>query len=369
MERQEGEALRSVAREAKSLHSLKRSGAWARQKEKKPGVSVFVNYVRKRIHQTTLKDAFSEYGKVIDTYIAYHNLKRIKNNYTFAFVRFACWEDAVRAVERGNNRRMGGFCVKVYIEKKDARLSETNIVPCSKAQKSMASNKSFARKVTNERSFKDVLLGITQEVEKVSAPSKEGCFETDITLQIPFSPSEANCLKNSFVGQVKGMYNADFVQEALRSDGFNIKVSTWSGFYVIVQCLEVEQVEIFWDLKKSLMESWFEDIDTVDNFLSKKKLKIWVNIEGLPLFAWHATVIESIAKKWGHVVKIDDDTLARNRFDVARVLLGVTFISDVPTPLPLISMETSSTSECQQLSSKTLGAGLMKSACRRPPMK
>ncbi|KAK8711440.1 hypothetical protein V6N13_146722 [Hibiscus sabdariffa] len=77
------------------------------------------------------------------------------------------------------------------------------------------------------------------------------------------------------------------------------------------------------------MEYWFEDIDTVDNFLSKKKLKIWLNIEGLPLFAWHATVIESIAKKWGHVVKIDDDTLVRNIFDVARVLIGVTSVSDV----------------------------------------
>ncbi|KAK8696432.1 hypothetical protein V6N13_001567 [Hibiscus sabdariffa] len=46
--------------------------------------------------------------------------------------------------------------------------------------------------------------------------------------------------------------------------------------------------------------------------------------------AWHATVIESIASKWGRVISIDADTLERNKFDYARVLLGVSSITDVP---------------------------------------
>ncbi|KAK8561409.1 hypothetical protein V6N12_048481 [Hibiscus sabdariffa] len=102
-------------------------GVRRHQKIANVGVSVFVNFVSKRIHKATLRDAFSEYGKVIGTYIAYHNVKRIKNKHTFAFVRFASRDDTERAVERGNNRRMDGFYIKVFLEKKHTRTVGTDV--------------------------------------------------------------------------------------------------------------------------------------------------------------------------------------------------------------------------------------------------
>ncbi|KAK8669846.1 hypothetical protein V6N13_104615 [Hibiscus sabdariffa] len=79
------------------------------------GVSVFVNFVSKRIHRAIVRDVFSEYGNVIGTYMAYHNVKRTKSKHTFAFVRFASREDADKTVTRGNNRRMDGFYIKVFL--------------------------------------------------------------------------------------------------------------------------------------------------------------------------------------------------------------------------------------------------------------
>ncbi|KAK8653816.1 hypothetical protein V6N13_127799 [Hibiscus sabdariffa] len=38
----------------------------------------------------------------------------------------------------------------------------------------------------------------------------------------------------------------------------------------------------------------------------------------------------AIISKWGNVIKIDDDTMNRNRFDYARVLASVSSLSDVP---------------------------------------
>ncbi|KAK8482298.1 hypothetical protein V6N11_084144 [Hibiscus sabdariffa] len=322
--------FRSYVGEEKKENGRNNAGEWKRATNKRLGVTIFMEFVSKRIHRAALMEAFSEYGRVLDVCIAYYNKKRYSRKYTFAFVRFARWEDAAKAVVRGNNRRMDGFHVKVYFDKKYQESCGKGMVSSCRSQQELASTIKYNSKVVKGRSFKDALLGITIPEETGGMPPKKAYGEDPIELQIAFSPSESEWLKNSFVGQVKGMYSVEIVQEELKSEGFNIKVCYWSGFYVIIQCLEEEQVQIFWDLRQSLMDSWFDDIDTVDNFLAKKKLKIWINIEGLPMAAWHATVIESIASKWGIVISIDADTLERNKFDYAQVLLGVSSITDVP---------------------------------------
>ncbi|XP_039050661.1 transformer-2 protein homolog beta-like [Hibiscus syriacus] len=71
----------------------------------------------KRTHQATLRDVFSEYGEVVDSFIVYRNQKRVGKNKTFAFVRFKRWLDTVRAVERGDKRKLDGFMIRVFMEK------------------------------------------------------------------------------------------------------------------------------------------------------------------------------------------------------------------------------------------------------------
>ncbi|KAK8652113.1 hypothetical protein V6N13_061135 [Hibiscus sabdariffa] len=56
------------------------------------GVSVFVTNVSKKIYHSSLKATFQVYGKVVDTFITYNNLRRRYKDTTFAFVRFK--EDA-----------------------------------------------------------------------------------------------------------------------------------------------------------------------------------------------------------------------------------------------------------------------------------
>ncbi|KAK8492259.1 hypothetical protein V6N12_073318 [Hibiscus sabdariffa] len=206
------------------------------------GVPVFVDCVSKRIHRLSLKEAFSAYGEVLDVYIVYNNPSRINKRCTFAFVRYPSYEEALKAVELANNRRMDGFNVKVDFSK-----------------------------LTNGRSFKEVLMA---KLLSTTEDSEHG--------------------NSKEVGQVKGMYDANFVEQALKSEGFKVKVSPWSGFFVIIHFVEQEQIQIFWDLKASLLESWFVDIDTVEHFSSENKLKVWVTLENLPLVAWNNELFKSI---------------------------------------------------------------------------
>ncbi|KAK8663275.1 hypothetical protein V6N13_083098 [Hibiscus sabdariffa] len=89
----------------------------AKDRQPRSGVMVFVDYVSKRIHKASLKEAFSGYGRVTDVYIAYYNPRRSRKRYTFAFVRFSTRAEAVKAIEMGNNRSMDGFYLKVFMGK------------------------------------------------------------------------------------------------------------------------------------------------------------------------------------------------------------------------------------------------------------
>ncbi|KAE8677198.1 hypothetical protein F3Y22_tig00111542pilonHSYRG00126 [Hibiscus syriacus] len=82
-------------------------GDWKRER-RQLGVSVFVDNVSKRVPQMALKELFQSYRAVLDTYIAYSNLKRKTMKTTFAFVRFRNWDEAKRDVKSGYGRQIDG---------------------------------------------------------------------------------------------------------------------------------------------------------------------------------------------------------------------------------------------------------------------
>ncbi|KAK8637240.1 hypothetical protein V6N13_064664 [Hibiscus sabdariffa] len=154
-------------------------------------------------------------------------------------------------------------------------------------------------------------------------------------------------LKNYFIGQISAMYVHSFVQQILQSEGFEVKVSSWSGVYSIIQFEVVEQLEIFWDLKESMLKDWFCDIDSVENFMNEKKLRVWACIEGLPLEVWNESSLVTIASQWGNVIRLDTDTAERNRLDIAKILLGVKGLSSIP---PFLSIEVNGVSHFLRVS-------------------
>ncbi|KAK8564910.1 hypothetical protein V6N13_020043 [Hibiscus sabdariffa] len=287
-------------------------------------------------------EAFSGYGKVIDTYIAYNNPGRQEKRYTFVFVRFSNCEEATKAVKLGNNRRIDGFTIKVFLgNNQDKTYKSEEATAANKSFTSKANKKEFD-KFTNRRSYKEVLL--KKNISEDTGPAFTAPIEKHSEIHDRPKPvvdpyhfsipaKELEWMDNCLVGQIKVMHDASFVEQALISDGFKVKVSVWLGYYAILQFKEQEQIEIFWDLKKSLLESWFDDIDCLEHFSSLKKLKVWVTLENVPIVAWNNTMFNSIASRWRSVIKIDDDTFQKNRFDNARILMGIKCLSDVPSSI------------------------------------
>ncbi|KAK8626247.1 hypothetical protein V6N13_133898 [Hibiscus sabdariffa] len=260
---------------------------------------------------------------------------------TFAFVRFMNLWEALSAVDLANNRRMDDFIIKVFLDKKVQMVAKgPSSVERSKAQH--APTKVNMNRFKDERSYKDALLnpsklGLIDEndgpinvpsvIAEASRPAVENKYEP---ISINIQDSDGEWLNKCLICQISAMYDAEVVQQFLQSEGFKVKVSCWYGFYAIIRFEEEEHIDIFWDLKDSLLKPWFSDIDSMEKFMKSKKLRIWVCIEGFPLHAWNDFAILSIGRRWGEVISLDTDTNKKNRFDVARILVGVNCLSDVP---------------------------------------
>ncbi|KAK8655417.1 hypothetical protein V6N13_107993 [Hibiscus sabdariffa] len=197
-----------------------------RQPEKfssQKGVSVFVNFVSKRIHPRTPREAFKGYGRLVDVYIAYKNVSRLGLKSTFAFVRFASRKEALLAVQNANNRLMDGFKINVFLDKKTS--------PQRKAQGRTSDGEPLAYKkvgvisdFVDGRTFKDVMMGYSKKlVLKVSAERKDESNVSSFSeekpkvlvpilaepLQIEIVEGEKTWLKNCLVGQISAMYDAE----------------------------------------------------------------------------------------------------------------------------------------------------------------
>ncbi|KAK8532100.1 hypothetical protein V6N12_053549 [Hibiscus sabdariffa] len=225
---------------------VQRANRWGYGKQvqsQRAGVSVFVDFISKRIHRATLREAFAGYGKVVDTYIAYNNPGRQKRRYTFAFIRFSNREEALKAVELSNNRRMDGFTIKVFLGNNQAKSIKMGGATVTNKPSIPNLNKKEYCKFTNGRSYKKVLLKeniMEGNGSDFVIPLVESGVNHDRVKPVadPYHFSipvkELAWMDCCLVGQIKGMYDADFVEQALISDGFRVKKNRFDNARILL---------------------------------------------------------------------------------------------------------------------------------------
>ncbi|KAK8662063.1 hypothetical protein V6N13_091651 [Hibiscus sabdariffa] len=185
-------------------------------------------------------EAFEVYGKVLDVYVAYNNRRRLGMRSTEVSKPRPKLKDGASDAHQFDLRKVVGAKVVKGCSYRDA------VFACDEISKVQPSIRSL-----------DELAG--QRVVPIAVDDKEKSW-----------------MKQCLIGQIVPMYDADFVQQVLISEGFKVSVSTWSGFVVVIMFEEVEQVDIFWDLKDSFLRSWLVDIDHVENFMNARKLRVWL---------------------------------------------------------------------------------------------
>ncbi|GMJ13842.1 hypothetical protein HRI_005053400 [Hibiscus trionum] len=320
------------------------------------GFSVFVDNISKRIHKETLKESLASAGKISDIYVAYNNPKRILNPTTFAFVRFRSEEEGRRAIQENNGRMMDRFKIRMFVAS-PARTTPRN----PKNSKSLGVSKNlYAFK--DKRSFKEVLLGLGKTTDadcernsnKVneelgSKSSSERLIRVEFadgtqdystvaptTNTIKVKKSEMLWRSKALVGVIKESFNPDLVQEALRSEGLQETVCPWFGLMVVVRFNTVSEKQCCWGMRKQMLDTWFRELELLEGFEGKRKIKIWLKLIDVPLSIWSIDFFEALGRRWGTVIDIDKETRNMSRFDKARMVLEVQKISVIPRSISVI---------------------------------
>ncbi|GMJ08960.1 hypothetical protein HRI_004565200 [Hibiscus trionum] len=321
------------------------------------GVSIFVDNVSRRIRPETLKQAFLEYGVVVDVYVAYGNQKRRFKPTVFAFVRFSKKEEAELAIQLGDGRMMDGFKVRMFL----AHQKKPEII---RARSHGPVKHSWAAALRDSRTFKEVLVGEQVSTDPGGASrgagganvgSNDGAINSgvvevrrkmvrvvavesaqeSVTLEegqscITINKKDMVCLKDCLVGRIKAMYSAEIVEQALRSDGFQATVCPWFGLLVILRMQDGESKNAVWALRDELMSTWFDELELLTGYEGKRRVKVWAELSDVPLQMWNSSFFSKLGARWGRVIKVDEETVNLTRFDKAKVLLEVQSKAMIP---------------------------------------
>ncbi|KAK8534172.1 hypothetical protein V6N12_047565 [Hibiscus sabdariffa] len=152
---------------------------------RRPGCAVFVTNVSKRIHWSALCEAFQVYGSVIDTFIAYKNLRRRGKPTTFAFVRFGQQHEARAAADLGDGRIMDGFKIRVFLDKEfPGEKVNPKVVTANHPRVGFA--------LRDLRSFKDVVMGVRKPENKWGSHGLDSGFRN--TKDCPLSEEDCRVI-------------------------------------------------------------------------------------------------------------------------------------------------------------------------------
>ncbi|KAL4282967.1 hypothetical protein GQ457_16G007830 [Hibiscus cannabinus] len=317
------------------------------------GFSVFIDNVSKRIHRTTLGEAFEEYGKVLDVFVAYHNIKRRSSATTFAFVRFRLKGEAQNAIVKANGRIMDGFRIRVFDAIQGATKREV-------ADGTVKRGDVFRDSIKDSRTYKEVLVGkdharlgahspqcrentieggvkpnaITVRVEEFS-PCMNAVNKSDVVRMFQINKQEMEWRNYCLVGNIKAMYNIDIVQDALISDGFQATVCQWYGLLSVIRFPNKEERDRCWNFRGDMLKLWFDELELLEGFEGKRKIKTWVKLIDVPLDIWCTDFFHNIGSRWGTVIEIDEETRLLKRFDEAKFVVQVQRVSCIPDRLSI----------------------------------
>ncbi|XP_039070433.1 uncharacterized protein LOC120217380 [Hibiscus syriacus] len=301
------------------------------------GSQRFVNWCRQGVlmsdeargFQSLLKAPAS--GFIVQrVYIAYKNAKRAERETTFGFVRFNKLSEANRTVERGDGRRIDGFKIRVFrdnmggktitkVDNRDVLVGTNTSDVGERTGKEMNGDLRYIKKAEM------VYVDMMDDVAGNPATERESSID-----HIYISNSEQSWRRQCLVGQIKNMYNLEIVQDALKEEGFDIRVCPWAGLLSVIQFMSREELVRCWNRRSELVSLWFEELELLEGNDGKRKVKVWVIIRVVPLQVWNDKFFHGLASKRGEVLKIDEDTHERNRFDVAKVLVSVQKVSIIP---------------------------------------
>ncbi|KAK8482639.1 hypothetical protein V6N13_147376 [Hibiscus sabdariffa] len=189
----------------------------------------------------------------------------------------------------------------------------------------------------DSRSYRDVLLGNSKpDVPAINLDRSEKLSSQPAK---PHSPLDIHIPKKTMtwinfspVGVLKMLYELDFVQKALLSDGIKVKLARWGNMSnsCVLSFESDEELEEAWRLKKEALVFWFDHIAPINNEDGVHAAFYSIALTGVPLHCWHESFFASIGNRWGSFIELDHSTRNLENFSEARMLVRAASPFDFP---------------------------------------
>ncbi|GJS99420.1 RNA-directed DNA polymerase, eukaryota [Tanacetum coccineum] len=265
--------------------------------------SIFVTNFPDHVNSRDLWNKCSVYGTVVDVFIP---IKKSKAGKRFAFVRFIKVPNLERLVENLCTLWIGSyhlFANQVRFERSNLSVKYTTKAPQLNVPKKNTAQGNglmgFQQKKGAATSYTSAVNGENSQVRPGNSVSLAPALVLDeeCIMERDFS----NCA----MGRVKAFDSIIKLQSILVDEGFvNVTLSYLGGLWVMFECDNI-------DTKSKLVShiginSWFQVIhDVSQDFVSDERV-VWIDIEGVPLYAWSRKSFEKIGSKWGELLNIED---------------------------------------------------------------
>ncbi|KAE8700930.1 hypothetical protein F3Y22_tig00110551pilonHSYRG00241 [Hibiscus syriacus] len=117
--------------------------------------------------------------------------------------------------------------------------------------------------------------------------------------------------------------------------------------------------QVFWDRRAEWMNLWFDELELMEGYEQKLKIKVWVILKDVHILVWSDKFFKELGSSWGTIISIHEETSRRDRFDEARLLLKVQYESALPEKCNIIVNGRVYTIRIIQRSKKRAGFSLM----------
>ncbi|MED6164648.1 hypothetical protein PIB30_092244, partial [Stylosanthes scabra] len=254
---------------------------------------------------------FGRNGYVKDIFVS--RKQRVQTSNPFAFVRFQGYGGAIQAIKRVNGTTWRGNKLLVNLSKFDRRNGKRVEVSSDKRGPIVRQKWVEVKKRSENKGSEDLDV-LTRRKTAASDVRKE--------VVVDWSEEQRDRLNRSLLGvSVKPI---DFRKT------MNLLLDGWMGLGVIEcrdvgldQCLiKFSSPEIKDDaMENELINSAFDEVRPHWEFFSSLSRRVWIEIMGLPVGLWCSETINTLAKLWGKIIKMDDRTEESKSFTIARFLV------------------------------------------------
>ncbi|GKV30538.1 hypothetical protein SLEP1_g39340 [Rubroshorea leprosula] len=141
-------------------------------------------------------------------------------------------------------------------------------------------------------------------------------------MELNFDLEEYAWLEKCFVGTVHLVNLIPNLQEKFFMEGvFFCNIRSMGGRLVLLEGKDHEDLKELVDSGKDWLGNWFEDVKPWTPTLVAMERFTWIQCQGLPVHAWKSKTFQSFGRLWGTFITLDDSTINKKRFDVARFLI------------------------------------------------